>query len=286
MLVYYINILFLRMTFHQSVLQKNKEKKKKNPQYYYSCHIEWGHLTIFPPYIYSTNSYFLHLHRNYYLSLSVISPKPCNLLFINFYTMQAREITGLNYLLPSDTPPYPSHYTMIQNNIPTFQIHKLSNQFYGFQHQNPPQLLAEFSPQSSCISSNSTSDEADEQQQSLINERKHRRMISNRESARRSRMRKQKHLDELWSQVVWLRNENHQLIDKLNHVSESHDRVAQENVQLREEASELRQMLCDMQLHSPCPPLSPIEDVPTTSPYVKSDSSNQSSFTSSMELLG
>ncbi|MCI25532.1 BZIP transcription factor, partial [Trifolium medium] len=67
-------------------------------------------------------------------------------------------------------------------------------------------------------------------------------MISNRESARRSRMRKQKQLDELWSQVVWLRNENHQLLDKLNNFSETHDRVVQENVQLKEEASELRQM--------------------------------------------
>ncbi|KAK7295569.1 hypothetical protein RJT34_18479 [Clitoria ternatea] len=194
--------------------------------------------------------------------------------------MQAREITELNYLLPSETSPYPiSHYNMIQNNMATFQLQRLSNQFYGFQN-TPPQVFADFSPQSSCISSNSTSDEADEQQQSLINERKHRRMISNRESARRSRMRKQKHLDGLWSQVVWLRNENHQLIDKLNHVSESHDRVVQENAQLREEASELRQMLCDMQLHSPCPPFSPIEDVP-----YNTDSSNQS-ITSSVDLLG
>ena len=202
--------------------------------------------------------------------------------------MQAtREITGLNYFLPSDTSLYQGHYTMIHNNTPTFQPHKFSsNQFYGF--HNPPQVLPDFSsPQSSCISSNSTSDEADEQQQSLINERKHRRMISNRESARRSRMRKQKHLDELWSQVVWLRNENHQLLDKLNHVSDSHDRVLQENVQLREEASELRQMLCDMQLHSPCLPLSPLEDhdVPCSPEYLKSDSSNQST-TSSMNLLG
>ena len=74
-------------------------------------------------------------------------------------------------------------------------------------------------------------------------------------------MRKQRHLDELWSHVVWLRNENHQLIDKLNHVSESHDKVLQENVQLKEETSELRQMLSDMQLSSPYSTLGDLEDV-------------------------
>lgn len=68
-------------------------------------------------------------------------------------------------------------------------------------------------------------------------------------------MRKQKHLDELWSQVNWLRNENHQLLDKLNHVAESHEQVVQENVQLKEEASELRQMLTGMQINSPYPGL-------------------------------
>nr|AFK43945.1 unknown [Lotus japonicus] len=185
--------------------------------------------------------------------------------------MQAREAPGLNYMLPSNPPPYPANYTMIQNNIPTFQFQRFSNQLFQ---------VPDFSPQSSCISSNSTSDEADEQQQGLINERKHRRMISNRESARRSRMRKQRHLDELWSQVVWLRNENHQLLDKLSHASESHDQVVQENAQLKEEALGLRQMLRDMQIHSPCPSFAPLEDA-----YLRSDSPNQS-ISSSMDLLG
>ncbi|KAK8517756.1 hypothetical protein V6N13_127912 [Hibiscus sabdariffa] len=63
-------------------------------------------------------------------------------------------------------------------------------------------------------------------------------------------MRKQRHLDELWAQVVWLRNENHQLIDRLNQVSDSHEKVLQENTQLKEEASELRQMISDMRLSS------------------------------------
>lgn len=201
--------------------------------------------------------------------------------------MQASEVAGLNYLLSSNPSPYPPNYNTIDqnNNFPTFQFQRLANQSYGFQN-NPPQVPDfSFSPQSSCISSNSTSDEADEQQLCLINERKHRRMISNRESARRSRMRKQKHLDELWSQVVWLRNENHQLIEKLNHVSECNDQTLQENAQLKEEVSELRQMIRDMQIHSPCPSLGPLEDVPCSSAYLRSDSSNQSISISSMDFL-
>ncbi|KAJ9147447.1 hypothetical protein P3X46_029609 [Hevea brasiliensis] len=172
--------------------------------------------------------------------------------------MQPSEVTGLHYLVPSNTSPYSAYFSMTQNNSPTFQFNRFTNpqNFQIF-----PQVQ-EFSLQSSSLSNNSTSDEADEQQLSLINERKQRRMISNRESARRSRMRKQKHLDELWSQVVWLRNENHQLIDKLNHVSECHDRVLQENAKLKEEASELQQMLSDMQLNSPYATLRDLEDIP------------------------
>ncbi|XP_031279361.1 basic leucine zipper 43 [Pistacia vera] len=174
--------------------------------------------------------------------------------------MQPGDVSGLHYLLPSNLSPYSPHFTMPnQDNTPTCPFNRFLNPLLNF--QNIPPQTQEFNPQCSSFSNNSTSDEADEQQHSLINERKQRRMISNRESARRSRMRKQKHLDELWSQVVWLRNENHQLLDKLNHVSENHDRVLQENAQLKEEAIELRQMLSDMQLKSPYSTLRDLEDI-------------------------
>lgn len=196
--------------------------------------------------------------------------------------MQPSEVTALHYLISSNPSPYPPPFSMTQSNSPpTFQFNQFPNPLYNFQL---PQGQ-EFNPQSSSFSSNSTSDEAEEQQLSLINERKQRRMISNRESARRSRMRKQKHLDELWSQVVWLRNENHQLVDKLNHVSESHDRVVQENAQLKQEASGLREMLTGMQLNSPFPGLRDLEDVPCNTAYLRAESSNQS-ITSSLDLLG
>ncbi|KAK8635727.1 hypothetical protein V6N13_004450 [Hibiscus sabdariffa] len=162
--------------------------------------------------------------------------------------MQPSEISGLQYMVPSNPSPY---------SAPAFDLSQFSNPLHNL--YIPPQLHEIISPHSSCINSNSTSDEADEQQLCVINERKQRRMISNRESARRSRMRKQRHLDELWSQVVWLRNENHQLIDKLNHVSESHDKVVQENAQLKEEASQLRQLFSDMQLTSPYSTLRDLE---------------------------
>ncbi|KAG2715364.1 hypothetical protein I3843_03G075500 [Carya illinoinensis] len=196
--------------------------------------------------------------------------------------MQPSEVTALHYLVPPNPSPYPSQFSMSQSCTPGIQFNQFSSPIYNFQF---PQAQ-EFNPQSSSFSSNSTSDEADEQQLSLINERKQRRMISNRESARRSRMRKQKHLDELWSQVVWLRNENHQLIDKLNHASECHDRVVQENAQLKEEASELRQMLNNMQINSPFSSLRDLEDVPCNTAYLRAETSNQSISTSSMDLLG
>ncbi|XP_074299737.1 basic leucine zipper 43-like [Silene latifolia] len=184
--------------------------------------------------------------------------------------MQSNEVAGYQYLVPSNQSQYPYFPGMTETNTLPLQMNKYGNLLYNLKIGPQPQ---EFTPYPPCFSSNSTSDEADEQQVSIINERKQRRMISNRESARRSRMRKQRHLDELWSQVVLLRNENHQLIDKLNHVTESHDRALQENIQLKEETSELRQMLADMQLSSPYSTLRDFEEVANAA-YLRDESSN------------
>lgn len=85
--------------------------------------------------------------------------------------------------------------------------------------------------------SNSASDEADDQQ--VINVRKKRRMLSNRESARRSRLRKQQQLDELRAQLAHLRAENGQILNNFNIISQHHAQITEENCRLSSEALEL-----------------------------------------------
>ncbi|KAE8719237.1 Basic leucine zipper 43 [Hibiscus syriacus] len=196
--------------------------------------------------------------------------------------MVPSELRGLHYLAPENPILIPSNLGMMQNSIPSSHFNTFFNSLPN-PHITPSSL--ELTPLSSSISNNSTSDEAEEHQVKLTDERKQRRMISNRESARRSRMRKQKHLDELWSQVIRLRNENHNLIDKLNHVSESHDRVLQENARLKEEASDLRQMLSDIKIGSPYSlAFRELEEVPCNTAYLKAESINQS-IANSVDLL-
>ncbi|XVE49010.1 hypothetical protein DITRI_Ditri01bG0047600 [Diplodiscus trichospermus] len=84
---------------------------------------------------------------------------------------------------------------------------------------------------------------SEEDLQVLMDERKRKRMISNRESARRSRMRKQKHLDDLMAQVAQLRKENHQIITRINITTQHYLNVEAENSVLRAQASELSHRL-------------------------------------------
>lgn len=80
----------------------------------------------------------------------------------------------------------------------------------------------------------------------VIDERKRRRMVSNRESARRSRMRKQKHLDNLRNQVNRLKIENQDMLNGLRWVAHHSQLVQTDNERLRSESHMLRQKLWDM----------------------------------------
>ncbi|KAG8042890.1 hypothetical protein GUJ93_ZPchr0263g29172 [Zizania palustris] len=76
-------------------------------------------------------------------------------------------------------------------------------------------------------------------------ERKERRLALNRESARRSRMRRRRQLDELSSLVPELRAANHRLAVELNRAAARHAQLARDNARLAEEARALRERLRD-----------------------------------------
>ncbi|KAL9237466.1 hypothetical protein vseg_012010 [Gypsophila vaccaria] len=93
----------------------------------------------------------------------------------------------------------------------------------------------------SSLNQNSSSEE--EMQVAMMDERKRKRMISNRESARRSRMRKQKHLDDLTAQVGNLKKSNTQILNTINITTQHFLKVEAENSILRAQMLELSNRL-------------------------------------------
>lgn len=77
----------------------------------------------------------------------------------------------------------------------------------------------------------------------LVDLRKRKRMISNRESARRSRMRKQKQLDDLMAMVGQLRKDNQQIVANLGLTTQHYAAVETENSILRAQVAELSHRL-------------------------------------------
>lgn len=84
---------------------------------------------------------------------------------------------------------------------------------------------------------------SEESLQQLVDERKRKRMLSNRESARRSRMRKQKHLNDLTTDLTRLRKENNQLITSVSITTQRYLTVESENSVLRAQVEELSHRL-------------------------------------------
>ncbi|KAI3736960.1 hypothetical protein L2E82_26950 [Cichorium intybus] len=77
----------------------------------------------------------------------------------------------------------------------------------------------------------------------MMDQRKRKRMESNRESARRSRMRKQKHIDDLMAQANKLKNDNAQIQTTIDVTTQRYVQIEAENSVLRAQVSELSQRL-------------------------------------------
>ncbi|XP_043713964.1 bZIP transcription factor 11-like [Telopea speciosissima] len=84
---------------------------------------------------------------------------------------------------------------------------------------------------------------SEEDLQLVMNQRKKKRMESNRESARRSRMRKQQHLDDLMAQVAQLRKDNNQVLTSINITTHNYLAFEAENSVLRAQMGELNNRL-------------------------------------------
>lgn len=76
-----------------------------------------------------------------------------------------------------------------------------------------------------------------------LDERKRKRMISNRESARRSRAKKQQRLDELLGEISQLQNDNNKIMRKIDGATQVFVGVASHNNVLRAQLSELTDRL-------------------------------------------
>ncbi|KAK1369568.1 Basic leucine-zipper 44 [Heracleum sosnowskyi] len=79
--------------------------------------------------------------------------------------------------------------------------------------------------------------------QLLMDQRKRKRMISNRESARRSRMRKQKHLDDLMAQLNQLKTENEHIMTSMSVTTQHFLNIESENSILAAQMAELSSRL-------------------------------------------
>ncbi|CAH8306695.1 unnamed protein product [Eruca vesicaria subsp. sativa] len=80
-------------------------------------------------------------------------------------------------------------------------------------------------------------------EESLMEQRKRKRMLSNRESARRSRMKKQKLLDDLTAQVNQLKKENNEILTSVSITTQHYLTVEAENSVLRAQLDELNHRL-------------------------------------------
>lgn len=76
-----------------------------------------------------------------------------------------------------------------------------------------------------------------------IDERKRKRMLSNRESARRSRMRKQKQMEDLVNEASLLKNENERLRQNINRNTQRYVEIESANNVLKAQTKELTERL-------------------------------------------
>ncbi|XP_028771047.1 bZIP transcription factor 53-like [Neltuma alba] len=84
---------------------------------------------------------------------------------------------------------------------------------------------------------------SDDPRSDVVDERKRKRMQSNRESARRSRMKKQKQLEDLTNEISRLQSANSQLVQNIKEKEDAYNEMESKNTVLRAQTMELFERL-------------------------------------------
>ncbi|XP_004504309.2 bZIP transcription factor 44-like [Cicer arietinum] len=102
-----------------------------------------------------------------------------------------------------------------------------------------------YSSGTSSLQNSGSGSEGDIQQQQVhvMDQKKRKRMQSNRESARRSRMKKQQHMEDLNNQIEYLKKENNQISRNVGVTTQMYLNVEGENAILRVQMAELSNRL-------------------------------------------
>ncbi|KAL7604684.1 basic leucine zipper 4 [Lactuca sativa] len=136
----------------------------------------------------------------------------------------------------------------------------LDDIFSDFPPQNPLLFSSSDNSTQKTNGSSSGSDDCGTNQWAvnMNDERRRKRMISNRESAKRSRVRKQKHLENLKNQVTRYTMGNEELKNRLRFVNHNgqllkreNDRLRSASLMLQQTLSNLHQLLLVEDLHYP-----------------------------------
>ncbi|KAL3829333.1 hypothetical protein ACJIZ3_018135 [Penstemon smallii] len=77
----------------------------------------------------------------------------------------------------------------------------------------------------------------------MIDEKKRKRMISNRESARRSRMKREQHVKDLNEQVTYFRSKSSEMVRKIDAIEQRYVAMESENMNLRMHEEQLKKRL-------------------------------------------
>lgn len=89
----------------------------------------------------------------------------------------------------------------------------------------------------------SSGSEDDDRYMMITDDKKRKRMISNRESARRSRMKRQQHMQDLNNQILFYKNRKNEITQNINNYTQQFMTIENQNRIMRAQKEELRKRL-------------------------------------------